>query len=113
MTRASSLLLAVTGTAPSRDVLPIPNIEWYGTPVSGTYTVVVGDRGRLVVPAELRERAGLAEGSTLILLETPGGIVLLTRDQLRTRVRADLEGLDLVSELLADRRAAAASEDAG
>ena len=36
----------------------------------------------------------------------------LTREQLRARVRAELAGLDLVSELLADRRAAAAAEDA-
>jgi AbrB family looped-hinge helix DNA binding protein len=72
----------------------------------------MGDRGRLVVPAEVRERAGLAEGTSLILLETPGGIVLLTREQLRSRVRDELAGLDLVSELLADRRRAAADEDA-
>jgi AbrB family looped-hinge helix DNA binding protein len=81
--------------------------------VRGTHTVVVGDRGRLVIPAEVRERAGLSAGTALVLLETPSGIVLLTRDQLRARVRADLQGLDLVSELLEERRAAAASEDAG
>ena len=80
--------------------------------MSGTHTVTMGDRGRLVVPAEVRERAGLAEGTSLILLETPGGIVLLTREQLRSRVRDELAGLDLVSELLADRRRAAADEDA-
>jgi len=48
----------------------------------------------------------------LCLFETPGGLVLLKRDQLRDRVRADLEGLDLVSELLAERRVAADAEDA-
>ena len=80
--------------------------------MSGTYTVVVGDRGRIVVPAEVRERAGFAEGTPLILLETPGGLVLLTREQLRARVRLELEGLDLVAELLADRRRAAEREDA-
>jgi AbrB family looped-hinge helix DNA binding protein len=80
--------------------------------VSGTYTIVVGDRGRLVVPAEVRERAGLAKGTTLVLLETPSGIVLMTRAQLRDRVQGELSGLDLVGELLADRRAAAADEDA-
>jgi len=80
--------------------------------MSGTHTVTMGDRGRLVVPAEVRERAGLDEGTSLILLETPGGIVLLTREQLRSRVREELAGLDLVSELLADRRRAAADEDA-
>lgn len=79
--------------------------------MSGTHTVVVGDRGRLVVPAEVRERAGLVEGSTLVLLETPSGIVLMTRRQLRDRVRQELTGLDLVGELLDERRSAAATED--
>jgi AbrB family looped-hinge helix DNA binding protein len=72
----------------------------------------MGDRGRLVIPAEVRERAGLSEGTALILLETPTGLVLLTRPQLQELVRADLAGLDLVGELLTERRAEAASEDA-
>ena len=86
---------------------------WYCVDVSGTYNVVVGDRGRVVVPAELRERAGLVEGTPLILLETPTGIVLLRRDQLRARVLDELAGTDLVAELLADRRSASAAEDTG
>jgi AbrB family looped-hinge helix DNA binding protein len=80
--------------------------------MSGTYQIVMGDRGRLVIPAELRERAGLAEGTPLILLDAPDGLVLLTREQLQQLVRADLTGLDLVGELLAERRAEAAAEDA-
>jgi AbrB family looped-hinge helix DNA binding protein len=72
----------------------------------------MGDRGRIVVPAEVRSRAGLEAGTPLILLDTPGGLVLLTRPQLRARVRVELEGLDLVGDLLADRRRAAAEEDA-
>jgi AbrB family looped-hinge helix DNA binding protein len=80
--------------------------------MSGTYQVTMGDRGRLVIPADLRERAGLAEGTPLIVLETPRGLVLLTRPQLQELVRADLEGLDLVGELIAERRAEAAAEDA-
>jgi AbrB family looped-hinge helix DNA binding protein len=72
----------------------------------------MGDRGRLVIPADLRDRAGLTEGTALILLETPNGLVLLTRPQLQDRVRAELAGLDLVDELLAERRTAAAVEDA-
>ena len=55
--------------------------------MSGTYNVVMGDRGRLVIPADLRERAGLAEGTALVLLETPTGLVLLTRPQLQELVR--------------------------
>ena len=81
--------------------------------MSGTYTVVVGDRGRLVVPAEVRARAGLVEGTPLVLFESASGLVLLTREQLRERVLSDLAGLDLVGELLAGRRRAAELEDAG
>jgi AbrB family looped-hinge helix DNA binding protein len=72
----------------------------------------MGNRGRLVIPADLRERAGLAEGTALILLETPTGLVLLTRSQLQELVRADLADLDLVGELLDERRAEAAADDA-
>ena len=72
----------------------------------------MGDRGRLVIPSDLSERTGLSEGSVLILLETPGALVLLTRSQLQELVRADLAGLDLVGELLADRRAEAVADDA-
>ncbi len=80
--------------------------------MSGSYTVVVGDRGRIVVPAEARQRAGLSEGTPMVLLETPGGLILLTREQLRARVRSELEGLDLVAELLMGRRQAAERESA-
>ena len=74
--------------------------------------MVVGDRGRVVVPAEVRERAGLREGTRLVLIETPNGLILLTREQLKARVRAELAGLDLVKELLDERRAQADAEDA-
>ncbi len=74
--------------------------------------MVVGNRGRVVVPAEVRERAGLSEGTRLVLIETPNGLILLTREQLKARVRAELAGLDLVKELLAERRAQADAEDA-
>ena len=73
---------------------------------------MVGDRGRIVVPSDVRERAGLHKGTPLVLIETPTGLILLTREQLKARVRADLAGRDLVRELLADRRAQADAEDA-
>jgi AbrB family looped-hinge helix DNA binding protein len=78
----------------------------------GTYPITVGDRGRIVLPAEVRVRQDLVEGTPLVLLETPAGLVLLTRGQLRQRVRQELAGSDLVAELLAERRTAAAAEDA-
>jgi AbrB family looped-hinge helix DNA binding protein len=79
--------------------------------MSGTQIVIVGDKGRVVVPADIRERAGLTVGTTLIMFETPAGLVLMTREQLRSRVRDDLSGSNLVDDLLAGRRREAAGED--
>lgn len=77
----------------------------------GTYILTVGDRGRIVVPAEVRKRARLSKGDPLILLETAGALVLMKREQLLALVRRDLQGLDLVTELIEDRRRAAEQED--
>ena len=74
---------------------------------------MVGDKSCLVVPAAVRERAGLLEGTPMVLFETPTGIVLMTRGQLRQRVKDELSGLDLMGDLLAKRRASAAEEDSG
>lgn len=79
--------------------------------MSGTYPVVMGDRGRLVVPAELRERLHLEAGTPMLLIESPRGLVLATREQVKQLVREQLAGRDLVGELLAERRAAAAADD--
>lgn len=69
--------------------------------------MVMGDRGRVVIPAELRERWGLDAGTMLLMLETPAGIVLATREQVKRLVREQLHGPSLVAELLSERRAAA------
>lgn len=74
-----------------------------------TFRVTMGERGRLVVPAELRHRAGLEQGVTLVLVETEGGLVVLTRDRLKELVRAQLAGDSLVDQLLAERRVAVAA----
>ena len=72
---------------------------------------MMGDRGRLVIPVELRERLQLKPGSPVVLLDTPAGVVLASREQLKQLVRAQLRGVDLVGELLSERRRLAAIED--
>lgn len=94
-----------------RGLIPLDAEEWYRLPMSGTFAITMGDRGRLVVPQELRERIGLEAGSPVVLVESTGGVLLLTREQAKAQVRASLEGVDLVAELLADRRRAAAIGD--
>ena len=79
--------------------------------MSGTYPVVMGDRGRLVIPAELRERMQLTAGSPMLLLETPQGVILATREQVLQLVRNRLAGPSLVDDLLRERRKLAAAED--
>lgn len=76
------------------------------------YTAKMGAGGRLVVPAELRERLGLHPGTVMVFMESPNGLVLLTRDQLKDQVRSDMEGLNLVDEFLQDRRPQAGAGDA-
>lgn len=71
----------------------------------------MGDRGRLVVPLELRERLNLDAGARLLLLDTPSGVVMMTRDQAKAHVRQGLSDLDVVGELLLERRTRAAAED--
>lgn len=85
---------------------------WYVNRVSGTRIIVVGDRGRLVLPADIRERVGIGEGTELIVLETPDGLALLTREQLKRRVRSELAGPSLVADLIEERRTAAKAEGA-
>jgi AbrB family looped-hinge helix DNA binding protein len=80
--------------------------------MNGTYQVRMGDRGRLVIPAELRAQAGLTEGTPIVLIAAPGGVLVVSQEQLKSLVREDLAGFDLVGELLADRRRQAAAEDA-
>lgn len=79
--------------------------------MDGTYNTRMGDRGRLVVPAALRQSAGLDPDTPVTLIATPNGVVLVTRDQLKQLVRRDLGDLDLVAELIEDRRRQA-KEDA-
>lgn len=70
----------------------------------------MGDRGRVVIPADVRNRLGLEAGTALVLVETPRGLVLTSREQAKTLVRAQLAGVSLVDELIAERRDDAAAD---
>lgn len=77
-------------------------------------TVVLGQQGRLVIPAEVRAALGLAAGDQLhlrleghqLVLERPCDAVL----ELRRLGTVVSDRRSLVDELLAERRAAAATE---
>jgi AbrB family looped-hinge helix DNA binding protein len=79
--------------------------------------IVVGDRGRLVLPAEVRAELGIESGTRMLLsTERDGSLRLRPYRSIADQNRgllADLEpaGESMVAELLAERRREAARED--
>ena len=77
----------------------------------------MSDGGRVVIPAEIRQSMGLKEGDT-VLWELRGGEAVLTTRLAQMReaqamVRQCLPaGVSLVDELIADRRAENAQDEA-
>ncbi|MBC7374604.1 MAG: AbrB/MazE/SpoVT family DNA-binding domain-containing protein [Frankiales bacterium] len=79
--------------------------------MGGTYSVVVGDKGRIVLPVGLRDRLRLEPGTPLLLVETDDGVVMTTREQALRLLREQLDGSRVVSQLLEERRRASVDED--
>ncbi|ALE86045.1 AbrB family transcriptional regulator (plasmid) [Pseudonocardia sp. HH130629-09] len=81
--------------------------------------VVVNRDGRVLIPAQVRRDLGLAAGSTLLLSVEDGRVVMESRAQLVSRMRREIAESwqgdpteSVTDELLAERRAEAATEDA-
>jgi AbrB family looped-hinge helix DNA binding protein len=79
--------------------------------MSGTEVVRVGNKGRVVLPASIRQRRDWVEGTALIAVETETGVLLAERSAIEAILRHQLAGSDVVASLIEDRRRAAASED--
>jgi bifunctional DNA-binding transcriptional regulator/antitoxin component of YhaV-PrlF toxin-antitoxin module len=74
--------------------------------MSVVYSAKVGNKGRVVVPAALRESQGWTDDTVLIFVDEPDGVRLMSRDDLERQVLAEMAGgPSLVDELLAERRA--------
>jgi AbrB family looped-hinge helix DNA binding protein len=81
-----------------------------------TYHAKVIAGGKIVIPAKLRRALGVKEGDTLVVEEQDGALVIRTRwdalrrlqEEMRKLVPADV---DMVEELIADRRREAAMEE--
>ncbi len=77
-------------------------------------TLVLGQQGRLVVPAEIRAALGLAPGDRLHVHLAGRQLVLERQQDAVTELRGLAAGVpptrSLVQELLAERRAAAVDE---
>ena len=80
--------------------------------MSGTRALTMGDRGRLVIPAEVRADLNWEQGTRLILTETDEGLLLMSVDQARAMIKAQLGGRSVADELVAERHAEAAADAA-
>lgn len=56
----------------------------------GHTKIVVGTKGQLVVPAEVRKRCHLDEGTIMIFIESDNSLILMNQEQLNARVRAEI-----------------------
>ena len=72
--------------------------------MSTTFELRVGDRGRVVLPAALREELGLRQGDVLSVTLEDGQLVASTPRAAQDRVRARIRGTGVVEGLLEDRR---------
>src|SRR5438477_11885450 len=93
----------------------------FGAPALGAppqpvgFKVTVAERGRLVLPAEVRERLKIKEGDWLTLILEPDGVIrMLTGEvyahSLRGMFKHVAPGRSLADELIAERRRDAAKE---
>jgi bifunctional DNA-binding transcriptional regulator/antitoxin component of YhaV-PrlF toxin-antitoxin module len=73
------------------------------------HAVRVGDKGRLVIPIDLRVAAGVGPGDEMIAHAESGRLLLETREAIKARIReqarATRGGPGVVERLLADRMA--------
>jgi len=80
-----------------------------------TYQTRLDGSGRIVLPAELRQRHHLAEGDTLLVVEDETGLHVKPFEQVvreaQTYFRSVIPpGVSLADELVAERRAEAVRE---
>jgi AbrB family looped-hinge helix DNA binding protein len=78
-------------------------------------TLRVAEGGRIVIPAEVRERLGLAVGSDLVLTVQDDHATLMNAKAARTRARQRVRkylapGVSLSEELMAERKKEAGRE---
>jgi AbrB family looped-hinge helix DNA binding protein len=80
-----------------------------------TETVVLGESGRIVLPAAIRKELGLKAGDRLTVISDAGSIRILNRKMALASIRADIikhrGSLDgILDEFLAERREEAARD---
>jgi AbrB family looped-hinge helix DNA binding protein len=80
-----------------------------------TFKIKVEQSGRILIPAQVRRKLHIQEGSEVIVRLDDSGFHVMSREQALNRIQQDLrkyipEGRMLSEELLAERRQEAARE---
>lgn len=80
--------------------------------MSGTDSVEVGPKGRVVIPAAIRRELGIEEGTKLVALVEDGAVVLIPRAAIEERLLEMFRDVptSMAQELISERRRDAAKE---
>lgn len=84
---------------------------WENSFMSDTFKLQVGEKGRVVIPSEIRSRHNWEQGTELLLLDTDRGVTITTADDVLDALTGSLKGTGSVAEFLAERRTAAEDEN--
>jgi AbrB family looped-hinge helix DNA binding protein len=86
---------------------------WYSLCVAHNHRIVIGDRGRLVLPSPIRAELDLKPGTRMLLDTEPDGTLRLRPYRLIADGGRGLfaEDTRMIDGLLAERREAAQRED--
>lgn len=77
-----------------------------------TDVVEVGPKGRVVIPAAIRKRLGIEQGTRLAVLVDGEAVVLVPRAAVEQRLHSIFKGVpvSMADELIAERRVDATAE---
>lgn len=80
--------------------------------MSDTDVVEVGPKGRVVIPAAIRKRLGIEQGTRLAVLVDGDAVVLVPRAAVEDRLHSIFKGVpaSMADEVIGERRAEAAAE---
>lgn len=80
--------------------------------MSDTGYVEVGPKGRVVIPAPIRRRLGIEQGTRLAVLVDDDAVVLVPRSAIERRLHAIFKGVpvSMADDLIDERRREAATE---
>jgi AbrB family looped-hinge helix DNA binding protein len=80
--------------------------------MSDTDVVEVGPKGRVVIPAAIRKRLGIEQGTRLAVLVDGDAVVLVPRTAVEDRLHSIFKGVpaSMADDVIEERRAEAAAE---